>query len=158
MAAAAVSAPAIAASPPETGPVPNDDANYYWDNAAGTRHLYLEPEAGDLKFHLTSEISFRNDAGGNPPAGVNLQVVLELSSPVEVLSLSSGAWTVTPDSGTSSTFTFVTESPGWGVSISGRLRGTEAGEITARASMSLLNPGEYTWSEEAVSDNGVLVQ
>jgi hypothetical protein len=151
----AVAAPALAASPP--GPVPNDEANYFWREAANTRFLTVEPSADKLQFQASTQISYRAEPWVPPPAGASLQVILTLTQPARLTGIGDG-WDVTPAVGTTAEqFTFTRTPSSEGGGLTGTFFGTEAGEITVQGVMSLLNPGETTWAEEPASDSGVLV-
>jgi hypothetical protein len=151
----AVAAPALAASPP--GPVPNDEANYFWDVSADAPFLSVSPAESDLQFQASAQISYRAEPWVPPPAGASLQVIITLSQPARLAGIGDG-WDITPAVGsTAEEFTFTRTPSSQGGGLTGTFFGTEAGEITVQGVMSLLHPGEATWAEEPASDSGVLV-
>lgn len=153
----ATAAPAVAASGPGDGPVPNADANYYWDVGADAPFAELDPAQSELRFQFSTQINYRADPWVDPPAGASLQIAVQFTQPVTLESVGSG-WDATPGAGQTATeFVFVATPAAFGGGFTGSFLGSEAGEVSATAVMSVLNPGDATWAEEPGEDSGVLV-
>ncbi|UQN31046.1 hypothetical protein [Brachybacterium kimchii] len=147
-------APAIAASEP--GPALNDEANYYWNVAADAHFITVAAAESHLQFQVSAQVSYRADPWVPPPDGATLQIVIELSQPAQLSSVGAG-WVASPATGTTATtFTFSLTPASQGGGLSATFFGTEAGELTAHGTMSVLDPGEATWAQEPAIDSGTL--
>ncbi|MBK0332955.1 hypothetical protein I8D64_16245 [Brachybacterium sp. MASK1Z-5] len=131
-------APAIAASEP--GPAPNDEANYYWNVAANAHFITVAAAESHLQFQVSAQVSYRADPWVSPPDGATLQIVIDLSQPAQLSSVGAG-WVASPATGTTaSSFTFPLAPASQGGGLSATFFGTEAGELTAHGTMSVLEP------------------
>lgn len=146
----------LAAATGGGGPVPGSEANYYWSQAAGTGLISLEPAESNRRFQLSTQISYTANPYVNPPSGAILQVSISFTQPVTIESLGWG-WTNLTGAGPSTTFVFQLTPSGQGGSLTASFLGTQAGNITATATMLLLNGGTTTWAQESVVDDDVLV-
>lgn len=156
MVAAAIAAPAVAASSP--GPAPNDSANYYWDVAAGTSFLTVDPASSELAFQISAQVSYRADPWVNPPDGASLQVIVVLDQPARLDRVDLG-WGAVPGVGSSAVqFTLTLTPASFGGGLSAAFVGTAPGEVVVQGTMSVLNPGGATWAQEPAIDSGQLVQ
>ncbi|WP_029089983.1 hypothetical protein [Brevibacterium album] len=59
--ALATAAPVASASGPPQTLVPNSLANYYWDTAADTTFVRLDPASGEHAVTFSAQISYRAD-------------------------------------------------------------------------------------------------
>ncbi|MFC0675139.1 hypothetical protein [Brachybacterium hainanense] len=156
----AISAPALAAS--EGGPVPNEEADYYWSSESQGTYTRLDAEPGRLSAQYSTQVSFRsNPPGTQPPAGGVLVLRVEFDQPVTIERLTTTQWDLmepgsldTP----SAVWEFHLSPSGQGGSLDFALVGTRPGPISVETTMGLHFGGPTTWSETRNGTSAVLVE
>lgn len=151
--AAAVAAPLAAASG-DSAALPNSDANYYWEGAASAEWATLRPAAGNLEFTFSAQTAYRADPWTGPPASGTLVFTLSFTQPVRLLGATPAGWGPS-DGGSHREFTS-TASSAYGPNLYANFVGSEPGEITGTATMTLLDGGSTTWTSGAAIDSGAL--
>lgn len=152
--AVAIATPAAAASPDEGGPVPNTEANYYWNRSADADFVTLDPAGSGNRAQFSAQISYRSEpVWVNPPAAGILTVTATFNRPVTVANLG-GQWELQNDSpGPAETFTFHITPSSFGYALTFDTVAATSSQLTVTAYMSVLNGerpdgSQATWAEE----------
>lgn len=136
---------AVAAATPAAvaSEAPNDEADFRWAQESQGTYGDLVIDSDELGGTYSIQYSFE---GEDLPDGAEISITVTFDGPPITPKEKPSNWTMSPESGSSDTFTF-TKSAEWGEALTFNFDASGAVPESASASMTIINGGDATWTD-----------